>query len=1728
MSIRTRERDLYEPPQLVLSYMETINLTMDQCRTSIDKATLCISIASRYRAILYSSIDTTPQRLLILETTPFGPTDEALSDHLLTKQLNTDGSKELLLGPDTIPQSAYPNRPFIFTFESAFPGIMADLPQTAVAITTDGFLLCFSDLQKDFRRDRLCLVRSRLCSYLNLYPTEFVTAAEVVGTGILPESPYMSKNSKSLRVTFLIGTSLGRVLRATLRVDEHLDFEISKRASASVASMKERKSLKLQASSWFGSRHNIDPMAPRKGIVKRTKMAMAQFWKGLLIGNQIKTSAIHQTNSAISVTVGRNSLLCNNKLGIQAYNSPYSLCTLEIVDEPFGTRSLGSHKASHSLLQRMGEFFSGYTEIDRLAYPVALKRQVLLQMKETGHILTKTGGEKDLLKLMKPHKNTYYQKSASVKVQRTDTRKRMAKLAGEHDELRRHNLLNPLELSNVDGVQLYDSKDEQFRSLHQSELDQGGIFKEYKDNARVYFPEIPNDAWVSSFLTLDPVLRIRDIDLETTHSAISGQILIVYEDRVVLINKKVPIVDKLAKYSQKFISNIKYYTIGLQNQGVTKEGTRKSLFTSKVKQDKDQPIAGEFSKDAYDRLCFYGLIERPPDPVGLKICDVSSMTFSLQKIIRADELSTIFPGTRYVSCATETIPRINYHDECIFISMSDCNVIDQSSVVLLYSIIALSESKNLRLLDNRPQEGSVTYSLLYYNHHTNVLVTDILLNPLVQRKGGRVSEMAVEGSDHGPGFNDTHMHSMCSGTMMISHIPVSEKLIPKNTKKNRKDKEDILRDLVVSMFNYYDENFPIADFYFRRPSLDIPILNSKVGYVVTGDTILCTKLLSGISRLSARALNLAYGSEYIGKKQHIYIYNKPGDYFLQYKDELPKFMEIFFNIPDAPGIKDKITFALDGLRSIKIPSAKRIRSEIFARCVLLYYGSVPNIHAVCASRKGNVAFTNRLGLTGKAFDDLMLTRVPIASVLRSPGLSGIDMTYRDSDNIYDSHAIIQLKPHGSERFTGFNFSFPLDTGSICSYGFASRRAIHRKLRLIRTVHLTTILFLTNNGYLRSLSNYIEAMGQMPEGTAVESTNRSLLGSVNIDLFLTSQNDNSCSKFVDGARRDYLEKRLNHANSIGNTKIAPYDLLHASYNAYCSGDALFNLLFQSLISEDLEKLLMYITDRSIINNIEDPIWCVRENSKNDKNFMVSGTLSIASSSSIDRKEIMRHKSLCKLYFKSCIQKIEDIILFITFLKETGLWSIKNLVTTGLKMKIRTYLEGLYAMSGLIKFFYIYTGRGNEDLTLLEADYYSLTFHEYSIIIPEYQEELVCRALQQSIGKIYSSICKTDGNFSTGFSKLRDARLNGFEAILSGVTLTTTEHLPIVHGILKNVRSVLDPLSNTLSNSFQLTQEHLFDVLSMSQSLDSLCIYLQTALVSREANTDLLSISTYTDIPSWLNPLHLHLYDIFTVVCSLIHQICDMYQIVTDANHRGIPVSFGLLEQNAKSMHEFVLVQMVKTSATLADCILHIFYRSKEAGLAIQTFKDKRRLINEELVSLPVKVRQAAIVMAKYHDWSSFVRYSFALFELRDLTPAEISRTVIFHPSLTQNITGLSAYFKEYQRGISASNVVLESTMIPTEAIPVLPHGLLEIMANVIDVGALALDLEPLADLRAVLLDELEVAGYTIRFTLLANEDTNELANLIIALRSSATGLMKKVPQNDSVMEAVYDLAARCSL
>lgn len=1721
MSIRTRERDLYEPPQMVLSYLETLGLTMDQCRTSIDKTTLCISIASRYRTILYSSIDTTPQRLLLLETAPFGPTDEALSDPLLAKQIHNGSSSELLPGLDAIPQSAYPSHPFVFTFESAFPGIMADLPQTAVAVTTDGFLLCFSDLQKDFRRDRLCLVRSRICSYLNLYPTEFVTAAEVVGAGILPDSPYVPKNSKALRVTLLIGTSLGRVLRVMLRVDEQLDFEISKRASASGASIKERKSLRLHASSWLGSFCKTDPMAPRKGIVKRTKTAITQFCKGLLIGNPVRSSAVLQTNSAISVNAGRNSLLGNNKLSIQAYNVPYSLCNLELVDEPFGTRSLGSHKAPHSLLEQMSEFFSGYTEVDRLAYPIALKRQVLLQMKETGHILTKTGGEKELLKLMKPPRDGYLQKSAKMKPQRTDIKRQMTKLAGEHEQLRRHNLLNPLELTYADGIQQYDSHNEQFRSLHKSELDQGGIYKEYKNNARVYFPEIPNDAWVSNFLTLDPVLRIKVIDLETANSTIVGQLLIVYEDRVVLFKKKVTAIDKLAKYSQRFISNIKHYSAGRQSQGNAKEDIKKSLFASKAKQEKDQPIAGEFSRDAYDRLCFYGLIERPPNPVGLRVCDVSSMTFSSQKIIRADELSTLFPGTRYVSCATETIPRINYGDECAFITMSDCSVIDQSSVILLYSIIALSESRNLRLLENRPQEGSVTYSLLYYNHHTNVLVADILLNPLIPRKGGRMSDIPNEGPEREHGFTDAHNYS---GTMAMSNIPVSDKLISRQTKQSKRAKEETLKDLVINMFNYYDENFPIIDLYSRRPSLDIPILNSKIGYVVTGDKVLCTKILSGILRLSTQALATAYGSTL----SHIYIYNKPGDHFLQYKDEIPQSIETLFDTPSDPGVIHKMTSALYGLRSTRVQTAQRIRGELLKKHAILYYGSVPNVLTVCASRKGNVAFTNRLGLTGKAFDDLMRTRAPLASVLRSPGLSGIDMSYRDADNIYDSQAIVQLKTHGSERFNGRNFSFPLSTGPISCYGFASRRAIHRKLRLIRTVHLTSILLLTNRGYLRSLSNYIEAMGQAPEGTAVEALSRSLTGEVNMEILFTSQGDNSCNRFADSARREYLEKRLNHANSSGGTRLTPYDLLHASYNAYCSGDALFNLLFQSLVPEDLEKLLVYITDRSIINNIEDPIWCVRDNDKSDRNFMISGTLSSASSSSIDRKEIMRHKALCKLYFKACIQKIEDIILLITFLKETGLWGVKSLVTNSVKMKIRTYLEGVYAMSGLIKFFYIYTGRGNEDVTLLETDYYSLTFHEYSGVITEYQEVPVCRALQQSIGKVYSSICKNDGHFGASFGKLRDARLNGFEAILSGVTLTITEHLPIVYGILKNVRSVLDPLSNSISDRSQLTNETLLDILSMSQSLDSLCVYLQTALVSREANTDLLSISTYNDIPTWLNPIHPHLYDIFNVICSLIHQVCGIYKITIDLNHQRIPISFGLLEHKASTLHELVLVQLVKTSATLADCILQIFYRSKEAGLAIQTFKDRRRLINEELVSLPVKVRQAATVMAKYHDWSNFIRYSFALFELRDLTPAEISRTVMFHPSLTQSVAGLSAYFKEYKRGISASNVVLESTMLPTEVIPVLPHDLLEIMANVIDVGALALDLEPLAELRAVLLDELEVAGYTIRLTLLANEDTNELANLIIALRLSATGLMKRVPQNDAVMEAMYDLAARCSL
>lgn len=1719
MNIRTRERDLYEPPQLVLSYMETLNLTMDQCRTSIDRSTLCISIASRYRTILYSSIDATPQRLLILETSPFSPADEALGDPLLANQVHNGNNNEFLLGPDAVPSTAYPSNPFVFTFESVFPGIMADLPQTAVAITTDGFLLCFSDLQKDFRRDRLCLVRSRLCNYLNLYPTEFVTAAETAGAGILPDPPHASRSSKALRVTLLIGTSLGRILRVTLRIDEQLDFEISKRAPMSAVSVKERKSLRLQASSWLGSFHKADPMAPQRGIIKRTKVAVAQFCKGMLTGMPTRASPISQTNSAISMTVGRNSLLGSNKLGIRAYNVPYSSCTLELVDEPFPTRSLGGRKTAHSLLEQMREFFSGYTEVDRLAYPIALKRQVLLQMKEAGHVLTKTGGEKELLKLMKPPKRTHLQRSIGLKPQQIEGKRRLGRWAEEHEQLRRNNLLNPLELTNVDGVQLYDPQGEQFRSLHQSELDQGGIYKEYKNNARVYFPEIPNDAWVSNFLTLDPVLRIRVTDLETTSTAINGQVLIIYEDRIVLLKKRIPVINALTRYGRRFLSNVKYYGASYRSESLAKGDIKQSLFASKSRADKEQPIAGELSKEAYDRLCFYGLIDRPPDSVGLRVCDTSSMVFSSQAIIRADELSTLFPGTRYVSCATETIPHIDYEDERAYITMSDCNVIDKNSVILLYSVIALSESKNLRLIDNCPQEGSVTYSLLYYNHHTNVIVADILLNPLVQRKEGRVSEMPVEG----PGLDDAHMHS---GTMMISHIPVSDKLFSKQTKHSRRLKSEALKDLVIDMFNYSVENFPLADFYSRRPSLDIPLLNSKVGYVVTGSRVLCTRVLSGISDLSPQALALAYGSP--GTSSHVYIYNKPGDYFLQYRDELPQFVESLFNTPIDPSLMHKVTSVLHGLRSTKARMAHSIRSELLKRYTVLYYGSVPNLLTVHASQRKNMAFTNRLGLTGKTFDDLMLTRVPVASVLKSQGMSRSDMTCRNIDNIYDSQAVVQLKPYGSERFTGRNFSFPQGAGSISSYGFASRRAIHRKLRLIKTVHLTSILLLTNQGYLRSLSNYIEAIGQTPEGATVEPLDRSLTGNVNMDILFTSHNGGSCSKFGDGARREYLEKRLKHTDPTGGSKLTPYDLLHASYSAYCSGDALFNLLFQTLVPADLERLLIHITDRSIINNIEDPIWCAREHTSSDRAFMVSGTLSSGPGSSIDRKEIARHKTLCKLYFKACIQKIEDLILFITFLKETGLWGVKSLVTADLKMKIRTYLEALYAMSGLIKFFYVYTGRGNESPTLLEADYYLLTFHEYSNFVPEYNEVLVCQQLQQSIGKIYSSVCKADGQFNSGFTKLREACLNGFESILSGVTLTTTSHLPIAHGILKNVRSVLDPLSNSMSDEFKLTQERLFEVLSMAQSLDSLCVYLQTALVSRETNIDLLSISTYNDIPSWLNSLHPCLYDLFNVICSLVSQMCSIYKISIDTDGQGTPVSFGLLEHNAKSLHEFVLVQLVKTSATLADCVLQIFYRSKEAGLAIQSFKDRRRSINEELVSLPVKVRQAATVMAKYHDWSSFVRYSFALFELRDLTPAEISRVVIFHPSLTQSVAGLSAYFKEYQSGISASNVVLESTMLPTEAIPVLPHGLLEIMANVIDVGALALDLEPLAELRAVLLDELEVYGYTIRFTLLANEDTNELANLIIALRSSATGLMKGVPQNDAVMEAVYDLAARCSL
>lgn len=244
---------------------------------------------------------------------------------------------------------------------------------------------------------------------------------------------------------------------------------------------------------------------------------------------------------------------------------------------------------------------------------------------------------------------------------------------------------------------------------------------------------------------------------------------------------------------------------------------------------------------------------------------------------------------------------------------------------------------------------------------------------------------------------------------------------------------------------------------------------------MTGSRVLCTRVLSGISDLSPQALALAYGSP--GTSSHVYIYNKPGDYFLQYRDELPQFVESLFNTPIDPSLMHKVTSVLHGLRSTKARMAHSIRSELLKRYTVLYYGSLPNLLTVHASQRKNMAFTNRLGLTGKAFDDLMLTRVPVASVLKSQGMSRSDMTCRNIDNIYDSQAVVQLKPYGSERFTGRNFSFPQGAGSISSYGFASRRAIHRKLRLIKTVHLTSILLLTNQGYLRSLSNYIEAIGQ---------------------------------------------------------------------------------------------------------------------------------------------------------------------------------------------------------------------------------------------------------------------------------------------------------------------------------------------------------------------------------------------------------------------------------------------------------------------------------------------------------------------------------------------------------------------------------------------------------------------------------------------------------------------------
>ncbi|TNJ30201.1 hypothetical protein GMRT_14258 [Giardia muris] len=1497
-TIRIRERDLYSVPPLVLDYLRRIGADLSGCDVMIDRETLCTICSTRGRALVYKTTDLGSSRAVALETSPFGPSDGELAE---------SGGSSTPMFRDV----------HLFLFRTLLTGAPLDLPQSAIAITAEGFVLCFNDLQKEFRRLACCLVRSRLYTQLSLYPTEFVTSAEVVGQQVIARSVRMAV----MKLQVLVGTSLGRALLVTLQVDEKFDIEVSQPdyRAGSITSSRGRgqRAWRLRTPFFKGS-------SEQRSLTRRISMAIRQVVRGFKHQVPVKPP-ISRSNSSI--------------MGAQphAYNVPHSFCVLDSVTEVLGLRT--SRLAE--ILAYLKALGTGFQETDALSYPVELKRETLLRMGEKGLYLSRTGGHRDLQRIVREENKATRGMNRNLK-KRTWTLQR-----ADVSEMLNQNMLDPLDPTVPNVPQT---------ALQPDDLAAPPL----KLDMLVHFPLIPSDDAVKACLVMDPIVRIRSFE---------DCVLLIFENRVVVFKRHVS-----------------------------------------RRKEKEEMVHGELS------LC----------------------TLTHTANISADRLATLFPDCRFVGAATGSAGTVAFGDEQGLVTFTDAQSVGNGALVLLFTVVISDEHRSRIMSEgfgarSDAFSGTVTHALLYYNYNAGIIAIDFLSTPKQKDAIGQVQIPTGE-----------------STALFISRIPLTAHIANEATKSTAQ-KEDFGKQL-SRLFNYRRSSLGLGCLCSMRPTLEIPHPASKVGYVVSGQYLLSFQLLAGFVSVTKKAYLCGEAA-----LPAVFLLGRRADELLneKYVNLITPSARFLLEAAPQRSILSSVISFFSGNASTGLQKVEGVRTTLLTTNLVIYGSSK--------------AIVSRL-------DEVV--RPSQAIFPYAPNNFGTDLCL--------------------ETLSTDMYAFPQHSTAILGYGFASRRIISQHIRLLRATNTTSMFLLTGTGSLRTYSNYIDPeMLRRIEGA--ETDRRALRMSMLV-----------------GAGHGTLRPSAIRTTREYDTPLMIDQMLEMTFEAYCSGDALYDINLDAIQETTLLDFIRRITNGSIISAQEDPIWCERESWAKDNQTSSSGALTeeiTTSTLGSARDVISKHNRLCRLYFLSSVQKIETLILLVTFLHDLGLWDDER-CTPACKDSIRTAIEATYGLVALLKFFYVYTNKGQEDPALLMLDDHSWGFFDYSSVIPEYNHTLTCSYVETTLVKHYEKVCRNNPMSREIFKALRNTNLNPLETILSAVTLSI-EGVPIVIGIVGRISKSLIKFQTELAGAS--ISSHMGELLQTAHLLECVCLYLQAILASREANVDLLSVESYNDLPEWLNSLPTALQTLLIQVSDVIKAICGRLNII------------NLLEHRAKDKNQAILVRITHSTAFLADCCLHIMYRNKTARITPNVFTTARGEVNDILCQLPTKTYSVAAVIAKYHDWTAFARYSMDLFEVQDFTAGELARSIAFHPSLTHSTAGLAAYgvHMKSQDGIMRSNMPLERQIAPSEVVPLLPQGLLDIIGQISSRDALDIKLEKLSELWQVLLDELEARKFAIRGIALGDQNQADIASYFVKLRHIEKQVSLVRPQDDAVMEAMYKLAERLS-